>query len=466
MKKRELLLFTTIIFLAAIFLLIIFLSGVMGVGPVLWLTVILTVVALTVFFKPFYGLILYIMMVYLIPHHYILALKKIRVMLLLASLILLVFFIHKVFKRESINAFSSRLKLLISILLVLVFVSNIANFRFDAAWEGGQEFLTVFFLFFIIVNLIQNFDELRKACNAIIFCTVLIAINGLIMAFRGYGLMGNIPVNKRIMWTTTSHFGDPNDFALTLLIVFPFILVNLFEKNSSKVKKIGLFVLAAILLMAIYYTNSRGGFIGLMAIMVFFSVKRWGLQKGIIVAVGLMVISVLLAPSRMSNLSPYESSASNRIDAWIAGLSMLKTNPIFGIGYDQFIHRYGDLTAHSAYILCMAELGLVGYFVWLALIYSSYTGLRNIEKGGTEIQVKYAGILRLSLIGFLSSALFLSQAYTPILFIVLALSASAINLSEPTVIQLRNFSTKDLAWIIVLIGGSMVAIKMLAIVYS
>ena len=460
MNKRRLLIFIAFIIFTVISVVVLFFSTTFGLQLVLG-----GAVAFTVFYKPFYGMILYVLMVYLMPHNYIRSLQNMRVMLLLAILILSVFFIHRVFRREPLGTLSSRHKLLVFILLVLVFVSNIVTFDANAAWDGLHKFLTVFFLFFIIVNLTENFDNFRKVCNTILFCTVLLAINGLIMAFRGYDIMGNRPVNGRIIWTEKSHFGDPNDFALALIAFFPFILVNLFDKSSSRIKKFLLLAVTAVLLMAIYYTNSRGGFIALMAILTFFAFKKWGALKGIILAAVLMVVSVMFAPSRMSSLSPYEDSASGRIDAWIAGLAMLKSNPIFGIGFRNFANLHGGRTAHSAYILCMAELGLIGYFVWLALIYSSYTGLRNIERYGSGIQAKYASILQLSLIGFLFSAFFLSQTYTPILFILLALSAAAIKLAEPTVIQPRYLSLRDIGWIVGLILCSIVAFKMLAMVY-
>ena len=464
MRKREWLIFTAVIVAVVISLLVIFLSGLTGVGTVLALAVTLTVVALTVFFKPFYGMILYILMIYMMPHYYIVSLQKIRIMLVLAILILLVFFIHKAFRGERTDTVSSRHNFLMLALLILVFISNIANFHFGAAWTGFNKFFTVFFLFFTIANFTKTFEEFRKTYNTLIICTVLISINGLIMAFRGYGIMGNVPEEGRIIWTKKSHFGDPNDFALAIISFFPFILVNLFEENSSKGKKILLLATAAVMLIAIYYTNSRGGFIALMAILIFFAFKRWGMVRGIVVTVILLAMGVILSPSRMGNISPYEQSAGARIEAWITGLMMLKSRPIFGVGFNNFTEIHGR-TAHSAFILCMAELGVVGYFVWLALIYSSYTGLKNVERRGSEIMAKYANIIQLSLTGFLFSAIFLSQAYTPILYILLGLSAGIIRLAEPAITQPHNLSARDITRIVGIIVGSIAAYKLLSIVY-
>ncbi len=459
MKKRGLLIFIAAVVYTALSVLAMLASSALGVGMVLGL-----IIVLTVFFRNFYGLILYILMMYIMPHYYVETLQHIHIMLLLAITILLIFFIHKIFRRERIDMISSRHTLLIFILLILVYFSNISNLYFAAAWAGFREFLTVFFLFFFIVSLIETFEEFRMTCTIIIICTVLIAINGLIMAFRGYGLMGNIPIEGRIVWTKGSHFGDPNDFALAIISFFPFILVNLFEKDFSRIKRILLFVIAAIMLTAIYYTNSRGGFIGLSTIMAFFAFKKWGLLRGIIVTSVVLVAVIIFGPSRMGDLSPYEGSASGRIDAWITGLTMLKSRPIFGVGYNNFTEIHGR-TAHSAFILCMAELGLVGYFVWLALIFSSYTGLKRVEERGSRIQAKYAGIIRLSLIGFLVSAFFLSQAYAPILFILLALSAALIKLARPAVTLPRGLSARDIAWIITVIVISVAAFKLLSLVY-
>jgi O-antigen ligase len=52
------------------------------------------------------------------------------------------------------------------------------------------------------------------------------------------------------------------------------------------------------------------------------------------------------------------------------GMTMVKENPLMGVGADCFTyHHY--MTAHNAYVLTAAELGLVGMLLWIAILYTS-----------------------------------------------------------------------------------------------
>jgi len=426
--------------------------------------------ALIIFFKPFYGLIIYLVLLYIRPQDFIPALERMRIMLVLASAILVIFFIHKTFRRARISIFATRQHILMFILLVIVPVSDIVNGRFAESWDGLNEFLTVFLLFFLIVNIVDDEDKFRKVCWVLVSLTVLISINGIIMHFRGTGLAGSTPVEgTRVRWIGI--FGDPNDYALAINSFFPFLLVTLFDRTVSRTSRFLILVGVLISVLTLYYTNSRGGFIAFLCIIGIFSVKRWGLLKGIAVGAVFLAAGIALAPSRMGNLSPYEVSAAGRVNSWIDGLVYLKGHPIFGIGFQNF-EDYSTLAAHSAFIKCMAELGMTGYFVWMAILYVSYTDVIKVSgKKNAAVALRrnaferYAEILQLSLIGFAASAVFLSQTFMPVLYLLVALSTLA---SHNTLSGLRfpRFLSGGEIWrIVLLIGASMLGYKVLAMLY-
>src|SRR6185503_3560738 len=62
------------------------------------------------------------------------------------------------------------------------------------------------------------------------------------------------------------------------------------------------------------------------------------------------------------------ASTEERYEAWATGIQMFRDSPLFGVGNGQFVeHHY--LTAHNSYVLALAELGLVGMFLWGAVLY-------------------------------------------------------------------------------------------------
>jgi len=423
------------------------------------------ILAIVIFFlKPFYGLLLFLALLYIRPQDFIPELGRMRIMLILAAIIILLYFVHKISTREKIHIFLTRQHVLMFMLLVLVPISQMANLQVTKAWEAAQGFLTVFLLFFILVNIPNNFKEFRTICWMLFTCTTVIAADGILQHFRGVDFIGQTPIVGRIRWIGI--FDDPNELALLLDSFFPFVLINVFDREIGAWKRVCLVAIGIVMAAAIYYTNSRGGFVAFLAILLLFSYKRWGLLRGIAIGAVFFVAGLLMAPSRMANMNPYEVSAEGRISAWISGLVLLKSHPILGIGYHNFSAYNAGRAAHSATIECVTELGLIGYFVWLTLLYSSISGLVTFEKRCPSSPYrKYASILQLSFIGFIGAALFLSMAYSPVLYILVALATLIIKSESEALVQRRMLSPGEMIRIALLLVGSIAGYKILAMVY-
>jgi len=165
-------------------------------------------------------------------------------------------------------------------------------------------------------------------------------------------------------------FHDPNDLALMLVAMLPFLFVAVRDRNSGAHTRFLAAVTIVPLLWCIYLTNSRGGWLALGAMVAAF-VLLGARNKafGIIVAVLALGALVVLGPSRIGTISSEEGSARGRIAAWGTGNRMLKRWPLFGAGKGRFTEFSSDSrAAHNSFVNCWAELGLFGYFFWLALI--------------------------------------------------------------------------------------------------
>lgn len=429
-----------------------------------WVMLVHIFIIIVSFFQPFYGLVVYIAFIYIIPHGIWPELAKLRIMLRFASILLVMFLIHKTFRKENIHILSNRQQILMILLLFIVPISNISNFRLKASWEATNKFLTVFLLFFFIVNLTDNFKKFRKVCWTLVVCTTCMAINGIIQHQRGYDLIGTpLTLDGRIQWLVW--FGDPNDLALAFNTFIPILLMFFLEKDASILKKTILALTIGILLLGLYYTNSRGGIIAFLTMISYLAYRRWGILKGSIVIAACAAAGFVLGPSRMGNISPYEASAAGRINAWIAGVDMFKSRPIFGVGYENFqiFHRR---VSHSTFVQVFAELGFVGYFFWLALIYTSFSGLRKVEELSKDTRIKnYSFAVQLTLVGFLGSAFFLTQAFSPVFFITLALAAIILNNADIYLKWPRFLSKREITRIAVLAIASILLYVVIAAVY-
>ena len=154
-----------------------------------------------------------------------------------------------------------------------------------------------------------------------------------------------------------------------------------------------------------------------------------------------------------------DESAKGRLDAWSEGLQMLKSSPIWGIGYNSFKDE-NEIVAHNSFVHCFAELGLVGYALWLAAILASFWFFDRIRvtedaPGGSPELVRWSRALSLSLGAFVTGALFLSRTYSVLLFFLLGLATALAGVAQRTSarsteysLPLTTLASRTAAWVV------------------
>ena len=219
-------------------------------------------------------------------------------------------------------------------------------------------------------------------------------------------------------------FGDPNDLALTLIAILPFTIA--LRRRASPVRNVLLVWLpVAVIIYGIYVTRSRGGVLALACVLGLLVRHRLGNSLSLATA-GIAVVGLMGAGFVGSRSMSMDQSAEGRVEMWSAGLQNLKGSPVWGIGFSNF-DGVNVKAAHSAYVQCFAELGIVGYILWLALMMVTLDDLRQIHATAQpeDADLRLWGrAIQVSLIGFLIGAIFLSRAYDVQLFILLGLGTA------------------------------------------
>lgn len=217
---------------------------------------------------------------------------------------------------------------------------------------------------------------------------------------------------------------DPNDFAQTLVAVLPLLWVG-WSRGRWLFNALRVLLPAAVIGYAVMLTQSRGALVGLGAMGMVAIARRLGTTRTLILGgvLGAVVIAGSVVGGR--GFSSKERSAEERIEAWQVGLQLLQWRPLSGAGFGNFTD-HNPLTAHNSFVLGFSELGLIGYFFWIALIVLAYKGLSRplealsrLEPAGEAHRI--ATLMRASLVGFLACAWFLSRTYAPSLFFMLGL---------------------------------------------
>lgn len=330
--------------------------------------------------------------------------------------------------------------MMIVVICSLLFTGYVSNI----SWAAG-EFSTPAMLFVLTALNVTTVEKFRRTCRLLIICVILLTLESLSSYYLGFRVEEliipqlaneNVTIPKDIaaipaqdtsgafIWRIRSvgFLRDPNDFAQTIVMVLPWLFMFTPATGSLLKQAWRVLPLASLLFLTLNHTHSRGGLLGLAAMLIFSLKSRLGnVKTGVLLALAFGAFQFLgLGGGR--EISSKEQSANERIEAWSDGMLMMKQHPLFGVGYGNFTEHH-IRTAHNSYVLCFSELGLLGYFFWIGLI---VMGMKSVNRviatapPGSDSQ-RLATLLRISMIGFLVCAWFLSRTYIPTLYILTAM---------------------------------------------
>ena len=131
--------------------------------------------------------------------------------------------------------------------------------------------------------------------------------------------------------------------------------------------------------VALYYTNSRGGMLGLGLCWCRTDIGASDELRVAVGATALLGLVILFGPSRMANLDASESSAQDRVQSWAEGLQMLRAHPLFGVGFGRYT-EFNELVAHNSFVHTLGELGLFGAFFFVGMGYWFFYSTRAPDR--------------------------------------------------------------------------------------
>jgi putative inorganic carbon (HCO3(-)) transporter len=386
----------------------------------------------TLLLEPFIGLINYLIFLYVRPQEFVQGFVGLPIMLMVGGGTFIVMILHYAVVKRSFSPVRAPQNFLMLAFLAAIMLSHLSHLYMHGALNSGRVFLSTLVMYLIIVNLITGEAKLRVTMYVICLLTLFLAVQGIRQYYTGVGWGGQTMISGRIRGIGI--FADPNDLALTFLIVMPFVFLILFDCKSVLIKLFSITTLV-VLVYALYLTGSRGGFLGFGLLAFLLIARRYGLAPGLLAAVVVFVIVIAAGPPRYAELSPTEESAYGRIEAWGAGLSMLKENPFFGVGAGRFLD-FHVRTAHNSIVLCASELGLFGLYIWMLLIFVS---MRNLFFVGSEARARGMASLALfsdsiffAFAAFLATAFFLSRTYNDLLYVLIGLSVAVTSIFVTT----------------------------------
>lgn len=317
--------------------------------------------------------------------------------------------------------FSLHVFRLLLLWIVVIALSNLVHLdRFQAQERVGY-YLPFVVVFASLMLFMETGGQLRAITWFQILLATILAIQCIDMVHTGRGWAGQTlgwddGYGGRARWVGL--WDGMGVLSLLFVVAFPFLMQFLLGPWSA-IHKIVSLVSMALLSTGIVLTQARGGFVAL-ALSVFIGLLIQYRVRKAILPLGLAAAClIVLAPARAGTLDDREGSKSSyyRIEMWSAGLSMLKDNPLLGVGKGRFAHFSNQMTgkhliAHNTYIENAGETGMVGLWVYVALVYVTIKGLREVRKKVTEPRDQsMAKAMIVSVYGYVASSMFVTTDF-------------------------------------------------------
>jgi O-antigen ligase len=229
-----------------------------------------------------------------------------------------------------------------------------------------------------------------------------------------------LSVGGRLLLRPYATFPHPNVLGGFLAVVLPMILAFIiFNKKINKVLKIWLKCVFIIGFIALFLTFSRAAWsVFLFGILFAVVNKKGGVNSFLVARKNAFLVgfySLLLISVSLFFFLPLKyTSFVERYQLISATISMVSTSFIFGVGLNNFVIRAKDYLpkvfdfyifqpVHNVYLLIFAELGMIGFVMFMVFIF--HLLLKSLKTN----PLVTAAIFQIVLLGFFDHYLFTLQ---------------------------------------------------------
>ena len=328
-------------------------------------------------------------------------------------------------------------------------------------WPGGSFndftdiYLKVFVIVVLMIHCLDRLERLDRYTWLIVLCSGYVAGHSLVDYVRGVRLVED----GRLAGAVGGIFGNPNDLALNMVVFMPFALSSAFKPGPTPRRMIAA-TCGLLMVATIFFTRSRGGFLGLGAMLVVLVASSVRVRPAVgVAAIVAVLAAVPLAPAsfwgRMVSIFDAEKDTTGsrqaRIELLKEGVRVFAAHPVMGIGLGQFINYEPEErkeawnVTHNAILQVAAELGLLGLIPFMYVIGRAAQATRITRRvlippahrrragprpvapesdRGRETLVTLATALGPALVGWFVCALFASVALNWTFYFVLGIAVA------------------------------------------
>lgn len=321
----------------------------------------------------------------------------------------------------------------------------------DQALRTANEYVKYPVVALLIVLLVQRGEMLRWVMWTLVIVGIFLGTISCYQYLTGtfdnnYGGFAVSPVlstsdGGEIASRITGPIGDPNFYAQTMLVLVPLALECLYRERSWLLRALAVWSLV-VCIGTIFATLSRGAFLGLAVVAIFWIVRHPPKPLSLIVLLVSIAILLPVIPAQYTNridtlYSAIAGPSSERLadqsfrgrtSEAIAAIMMFADNPLIGVGlgnynvhYQDYSRQLGldprreDRSAHNLYLEIAAERGLFGltaFGVLMVVMFRSMWRARTrLNSIGLANYASMVDALTIGLTSYMVTSIFLHDAY-------------------------------------------------------
>jgi hypothetical protein len=288
-----------------------------------------------------------------------------------------------------------------------------------------------FFLVFIIFLTVRSPKDVRRLSIAFATGVATLSIFSL-WRFQGLDQPHHLPFidlesrpdGRRL--EAVGSLGNSNDIAAVVMIPLGMLWPLILSGRQRLVKRVASAAVAVLLLATIKASQSRGALIGAVAQcgLYFVARTRYPIRFAFILFATVTIAAPFANKFMGRDADDLDASTESRMNYYVTGLRMALYSPIWGQGFGRYpyeferfstatLHEWGLRTAHSSWVLVVAETGFAGLFIFTAIHIRMFVTCWKLRE-------EYCGLF-LALAGYSITILFLSHSWLMFPWILFAL---------------------------------------------
>jgi putative inorganic carbon (hco3(-)) transporter len=386
----------------------------------------------------FYALTTFAALMYVLPQVWFPVVAPLRLALLTSGLAAGLMVLRRLGRAEPLSFDGIRGGALLAF-SVLALASMAWSVNPDVSRFTAIELLKLTAIYLTLVNVITTPRRLAAVCGALVLGSIVTSYGVIDSHFTG--TPETLVEGYRAHWAEV--YADPNRSAMNIGIIVPLAVAFLARKESGFWMRALSLVAIIMAAVAIVFTYSRGGFIGLTLAMGVWALREKKKLRSVLLGIALGIGFVVFAPKSFWERNEtvaalhQDASAMGRVYAWQVTSRMSLDRPLLGVGAGAFRYAWFDYAppeAHRAYVAHNIFLDVIGEMGWLGLLFflvfaGSSTG-GAFEASRDSRHGWMARGLAASMTGYLICDMFSGYILSAHLYVLFGLAASAHRIAQ------------------------------------